>query len=80
MTWVQVESFDYSEQYKVKLTYSNITQIHRVKCIKTSTGAPPPPEALLWIKFKDGQSEVTEYWNTKDKVEAEEWHWEVYLP
>jgi len=74
--WVQVESAVYSIQDQVELTYGNILEIHRVRCVKISSGAP---EFQSMCHFDDGQGEVTEGWVTKGPVEAGEWRWEVEL-
>ncbi len=77
MKWVKVESAVYSIQNQAELTYRDILQLHKVKCVNNTSDAIefPPVD----IKFIDGKGTVVEHWQTKGHVEAGEWHWEVEL-
>ena len=76
MKWVPVESFDYSIPNQVKLTYRDILEFNKIRCVNNTSSQT---EFSSQSHFRDGKSTVTENWVTKGPVESGEWHWEVEL-
>lgn len=78
--WKRIEAYEYKQEGPdkfVELIYKDITNMHDVRIVETSSGLPVP-EHQYNIKFTNGHGRVNENWVTKPHVTGGEWDWEVY--